>query len=354
MMIVLVVSSCRYGTATNGGTGPDGLRNATVLDEVYGASYWDKNLAPRFGEFAKQGSDVQIWIGESATHGGGGTPGISNRFASLCKSQCIPTPRFPSTRLIDCPLNAVHVRLNPSPHHAFGVYAITDYYMSSLAATAAANHSGFLRQDLCGASYGLVEGCATRGRWEEYNLDTSTSRTPPGTCSPNPDWWGALLFRRLMGPAVMKVEAIDSDTLRAWGHCTPESEAGYGTNPGSSGDLTVLLLNLRNATQTVSLQGTTRAAVEVSSRNQLASRRTDYVLTPGSSSPYVRSPAELLSSNIVELNGQPLEMGGPDSDVVPPVSGVERHGSAAQLGTVERPPLAVAFVVLHEAASCEQ
>ena len=96
-----------------------------MLDEVYGASYWDKNLAPRFGEFARQGSGVQIWIGESATHGGGGTPGISNRFASLCKSQRIPTPGFPSTRPIDCALNAVHVRLNvPSPNHVISVCAL--------------------------------------------------------------------------------------------------------------------------------------------------------------------------------------------------------------------------------------
>jgi hypothetical protein len=85
--------------------------------------------------------------GESASHSGGGTPGISNRFASLY------------------------------------------YYMSSLAATAAANHSGFLRQDFTGAEYGLVEGCAMSGKWESYNLKTSTSKTPLGTCSPNPDYW---------------------------------------------------------------------------------------------------------------------------------------------------------------------
>ena len=130
--------------ATNGGTGWNGLRNATVLDEWYGASYWYDRLAPAGFAFNQPSSQTQLWIGESASHSGGGTPGVSNRFASMF------------------------------------------YYLDSLAATAAANHSGFLRQDLVGASYGLVEGCAMEGKWESYNLNVSKSRTPVGTCSPNP------------------------------------------------------------------------------------------------------------------------------------------------------------------------
>jgi hypothetical protein len=131
--------------ATNGGTGWNGLRNATVLDDWYGASYWYDELVPAAGfAFNQPSSQTQLWIGESASHAGGGTPGVSNRFASLY------------------------------------------YYLSSLAATAAANHSGFLRQDLVGASYGLIEGCAMEGNWESYNLNVSKSQTPVGTCSPNP------------------------------------------------------------------------------------------------------------------------------------------------------------------------
>jgi hypothetical protein len=130
--------------ATNGGTGWNGLRNATVLDDWYGASYWYDELAPAGFAFNQPSSQTQLWIGESASHAGGGTPGVSNRFASLY------------------------------------------YYLSSLAATAAANHSGFLRQDLVGASYGLIEGCAMEGNWESYNLNVSKSQTPVGTCSPNP------------------------------------------------------------------------------------------------------------------------------------------------------------------------
>ena len=59
---------------------------------------------------------------QMASHADGGTPGVSDRYASLF------------------------------------------FYMDSLAAAAAANFSGFLRQDLAGASYGLMQGCAlTRG-----------------------------------------------------------------------------------------------------------------------------------------------------------------------------------------------
>ena len=38
------------GSATNGGVGPEGLRNATVLDQMYSASYWTEQLEPIVGE----------------------------------------------------------------------------------------------------------------------------------------------------------------------------------------------------------------------------------------------------------------------------------------------------------------
>jgi hypothetical protein len=60
----------RYGhgsvAATNGGTGPTGLRNATVLDDWYGASYWNDRLGPGTPlglYFNTPASHTQVWIG---------------------------------------------------------------------------------------------------------------------------------------------------------------------------------------------------------------------------------------------------------------------------------------------------
>ena len=206
------------------------------------------------------------------------------------------------------------------------------YYLDSLGATAAANHSGFLRQDLTGAAYGLVEGCATAGKWETYNLKVSKSRTPPGTCRPNPDFFGAVLFRRLMaagGERVMNVSAT-SGQLRAWGHCAAKAS-----------DLTLLLLNLENRTVSVDLS---RAAADDSTR-------TDWVMTPGET-PTNKDPSELLKSTIVELNGSPLRMGG-GGDVMPSLEGTAVTGAAVAT-TLKLPPLAIAFAVVHSAKACGQ
>lgn len=120
-----------HAAATNGGSGPFGLRNATVLD-WYGPAEYRQAVKP-VHDFAAPASHVETWIGEMATHAGGGTPSISDRYASLF------------------------------------------FYMDSLSATAAANFSGFLRQDLTGASYGLIQGCAM----------TSGGA---GTSEPAPSW----------------------------------------------------------------------------------------------------------------------------------------------------------------------
>lgn len=338
------------GSATNGGVGPEGLRNATVLDQMYSASYWKEQLEPIVGEIynlrptsgssatsgvaagtepttgipadisahgparfglnadvcnllysltqrlmtcagyiTKPSSQTELWIGESASHGGGGTPSVSNRFASLY------------------------------------------YYMSTLAATAAANHSGVLRQDLVGAEYGLVEGCASRGKWERYNFETAVSKTPPGTCSPNPDYWGALLFTRLMGPHVMHISTnAPTASVRVWGHCT---------GAGAASNLTLLLLNLANAS----------TEVDVASAAAGSTLRTDYIMTPGHSSFLKSDP---LKTDAVDLNGKPLLMLGPAGTVVPPLTGAVINGSAALRNNVTLPPLAVAFVVASHAHAC--
>jgi hypothetical protein len=285
--------------AENGGRGEFGLRNASVLD-WYGASGFNKDSAMVATGFNTPSSQTQTWIGEMASCAGGGKPGVSDRYASLF------------------------------------------FYVDSLSATAAANFSGFLRQDLTGASYGLVQGCArTSGgagtsepaaSWSAYNKRYGWVPAV-GTCTPNPDYWGGLLWHHLMGSKgqrVMNVSAAFATgadvTLRAYGHCG---------NPSASGDLSLVLINLLNTSNTVGLPGAVGA-------------RTDYVLTPG-------EPAggwavdhhgqrDETKTDVVLLNGRVLSL---DGAAVPAISGAAGSG-----GRVALPPLAIAFVVVHKSTSC--
>ena len=58
-------------------------------------------------------------------------------------------------------------------------------------------------------------------------------------------------------------------------------------------------------------------------------------------------PDKILSSDRVDLNGQPLVMGGA-GDVLPAIGGA----NAASVAAMELPPLAVAFAVVHAATAC--
>jgi hypothetical protein len=187
-----------------------------------------------------------------------------------------------------------------------------------------------------------VQGCArTSGgagtsepaaSWSAYNKRYGWVPAV-GTCTPNPDYWGGLLWHRLMGSKGQRVMnmsaafATGADvTLRAYGHCG---------NTSASGDLSLVLINLLNASNTVNLPGAVGA-------------RTDYVLTPG-------EPAggwevdhhgqrDETKTDVVLLNGEVLSL---DGAALPAISGAAGSG-----GSVALPPLAIAFVVVHKSASC--
>ncbi|KAK8950475.1 Heparanase-like protein 3 [Platanthera guangdongensis] len=70
----------------------------------------------------------------------------------------------------------------------------------------------YCRQSLIGGNYGLL------------NRDTFT---------PNPDYYSALLWHRLMGPKVLSANFIGTKKIRVYSHCAKHSEG-----------ITLLLLNL--------------------------------------------------------------------------------------------------------------
>ena len=111
------------------------------------------------------------------------------------------------------------------------------------------------------------------------------------------DYFGALLFTRLMGPRVMNVSVANSSTVRAWGHCGSPTVRGSGAKT----ELTLLLLNLLNGTNTVDISKVTRS--EAPGASAASAPRVDYILTPSSASKAVSEDGNVLQSDMVNLNG---------------------------------------------------
>lgn len=137
------------------------------------------------------------------------------------------------------------------------------WYLDNMATLARYGHQAFCRQTLIGGNYGL--------------LNTTT-------LEPNPDFYTALLWSRLMGEGVLDVStgADSPASLRAYAHCT---------RGASDGSVTLLLLNLAGDTDfAVSPQFGTESVAPL--------QREEYHLT-----------ADGLHSRTVNLNGILLAAG---------------------------------------------
>ncbi|KAL0385961.1 UNVERIFIED_CONTAM: Heparanase-like protein 2 [Sesamum radiatum] len=89
------------------------------------------------------------------------------------------------------------------------------WYLDQLGMTSTFNHKVFCRQALIGGNYALLN---------------TTSFVP------NPDYYGALLWHRLMGKQVLSTSHDGSPYLRAYSHCSKNS------------GISVLLINMSNST----------------------------------------------------------------------------------------------------------
>jgi len=112
------------------------------------------------------------------------------------------------------------------------------------------------------------------------------------TMTPLPDYWTALLHKRLMGNQVLNITS-DSSMLRAYAQCAA----------GSSG-VTLALLNLADHSVTVKFE------------NELGNQRMEWILEAGT--PIDGAPNKLMSREML-LNGEKLEiLAGPQ---LPSLSG---------------------------------
>jgi heparanase 1 len=165
-------------------------------------------------------------------------------------------------------------------------YRSSFWYLDGLAVLATQGHQTFCRQTLIGGNYGL--------------LNTTTYE-------PNPDYWGVLLWQRLMGRSVFEV-AVDGDNadreLRSYSHCHPDGDK-----------MTMLVINLSD-----------EASYELIVAGDYV-KRTDYLMT-----------ATSLESQSVMLNGETLGMPvGGEVELV----GVENE----DFGAIEMAPLTYGYYV---------
>ncbi|VFQ71024.1 unnamed protein product [Cuscuta campestris] len=145
------------------------------------------------------------------------------------------------------------------------------WYLDQLGMTSTFNHKVYCRQALIGGNYAL--------------LNTTTF-------IPNPDYYGALLWNKLMGKIVLGVSHDSSPYLRAYAHC---SRHGSG--------VTVLLINMSNST---TFEVYARDDLNLYPGNQASLQsvdnepeREEYHLSPDGGN---------IQTDVVLLNGTPLKI----------------------------------------------
>ncbi|PWZ07413.1 Heparanase-like protein 3 [Zea mays] len=118
---------------------------------------------------------------------------------------------------------------NSGRHLVTDAFVFSFWFLDQLGMAARFDTKSYCRQSLVGGNYGL--------------LNTTTFQ-------PNPDYYSALLWHRLMGTKVLAVTFSGTNKIRAYAHCARDS-------PG----ITLLLINLSgNATARVSVTAQGAAA----------------------------------------------------------------------------------------------
>ncbi|XP_076835540.1 heparanase [Brachyhypopomus gauderio] len=142
---------------------------------------------------------------------------------------------------------------------------------------------------------------------------------------PLPDYWLSVLYKRLVGPEVLKIEvlwtSVPQQLLRVYLHCTNRNSSSY-----RQGAVTLFALNLSKRPIGIGLP----ACISNSSAEAFVLQSAE----PGE---------EGLYSRVVELNGAPLKM--LDERTLPPLSGA--HVPPGE--HLQMPGLSLAFYVLQQA-----
>lgn len=172
-------------------------------------------------------------------------------------------------------------------------FVMSFWYLHELGMAAVFNTKSFCRQSLIGGNYGI--------------LNTTTF-------VPNPDYYSALLWHRLMGTHVLATNSTGTEYLSAYAHSTKNATG-----------ITLLLINFSKDTS-ISVQVSTGSGTYTDGNSRL-----EYHLTAKDGN--IQSQTMLLNGNILEIT--------PDGEIpsLPPVK-VPTNGS------INVDPLSIAFVQL--------
>ncbi|KAK9116604.1 hypothetical protein Sjap_015551 [Stephania japonica] len=220
---------------------------------------------------------------------------------------------------------------NSGGHLISDTFIDSFWYLDQLGMASKYNTKVYCRQTLIGGNYGL--------------LNTTT-------VTPNPDYYSALLWHRLMGKRVLSVQSDASPFLRAYAHCS-KGKAG----------VTLLLINLSNQTDfRISVQNDVKINMNIgeSTRREgsfiyglkktvswvgrVASVETTF------REEYHLSPNGNLRSQMMLLNGTPLEL-TEDGNIPTLEPALVRMNSPVFVA-----PLSIAFVAFPnlDAPACAQ
>tara|TARA_B110000208_G_scaffold108543_1_gene134459 strand:+ start:124 stop:2034 length:1911 start_codon:yes stop_codon:yes gene_type:complete len=244
-----------------------------------GGTGWQGAAMAKFAKKSGDSADVPLWLGEFGPHNGGGGGVYASSWVS-----------------------------------SFG-------YFSTLGTLAALNHSVLARQTLVGGNYELLRcssGRAGGGAPEDgKGCDFE----------PHPDYYIALLWKRLMGRAVLRTAASTSHPhLELHAHCTA------GTTNGS------ITLGYANMDQSISFE---LAVHSFKQGTSLGVSQNEFHLTAANA-------AQGMDARVLSLNGGPPLVVGTGT-ALPNLSPRDAHA-----GPVVAAPYSIGFVIYPDAraAAC--
>ncbi|KAF7094054.1 hypothetical protein CFC21_096410 [Triticum aestivum] len=168
---------------------------------------------------------------------------------------------------------------NSGHHLVTDAFVFSFWFLDQLGMSAKFDTKSYCRQSFIGGNYGL--------------LNTTTFQ-------PNPDYYSALLWHRLMGTKVLEAKFTGTNMIRAYAHCAKHA-------PG----ITLLLINLHgNATNHVKVAGSGGRGAHAGRKHggrfaqATGAAREEYHLTPEGGN---------IQSQVMLLNGRALVTGADGS-----------------------------------------
>lgn len=186
--------------------------------------------------------------------------------------------------------------------------------------------AGFTWLDKLGAAARLGVAVVCRQAWRGGAYGLLDQACKDKFC-PTPDYFSAVLHKRLMGSRVLDVDGslASGRSVRVWAHCTGSRARDANGHVYAAGSVTLMVLNTLNETTNITF----------TNEGLLSGGWDEYVLTPGDMSLG-------LSSKTISLNGEVLRQTA--EGALPPMGPRSMTGQ-----TINLAPSSYGFFVLHSA-----